>query len=261
MTGTVPAEETKMSERLVARAEVFGVEITGDDVVLDIGSGPGGDCMLAGSVGADVIAVNINGGELDRLSEQMRSVPARSFRAVLCDCNAGPMPLSDGSATVIIAKEIMEHLDAPDRFLADLARLGRPGARYLITVPDPTSESLLREVAPPHYWQKPLHQHVFNREQIDVMLGVAGLELERRSLTGSYWSIFWALRELVGSQYFPGNPLHPVPPPAIAAWDLIWNEIQNSPRSAGVIHRLDELLPKSQIIVARKPAGAASAAA
>ncbi|QDV32544.1 class I SAM-dependent methyltransferase [Tautonia plasticadhaerens] len=248
-----------MAEAQARRIELFGLEITGDDVVLDIGSGTGGDSRLAGSVGADVIAVNIDPGELESLGEQMKDVPARSFRPVLHDCDAGPIPLPDGVASVIIAKEVMEHLDAPDRFLADLERLGRPGARYLITVPDPGSEALLKEVAPQQYWEKPLHQHVFVREQLDRMLGVAGLELERRGFTGAYWSMFWTLRELVGSPYFPGHPTHSTPPPEIAAWDLIWESIRSSPKAAGVINRLDELIPKSQIVLAKKPKAAAAA--
>ena len=243
------------------RVEVFGLEIAADDAVLDIGSGTGGDSMLAGSVGAEVIAVNYDAGELDRLAEHMADVPARSFRAVLCDCNEGPIPLADGTATVVMAKEIMEHLDDPERFLRDLARLGRPGARYLITVPDPASESLLREVAPEHYWRKPLHQHIFSHDRLDAMIRDAGLEVERRASTGAYWSIFWMLRELVGTPYYPGHPVNSTPPPEIAAWDLIWEAIRSSARGAALIDQLDGLIPKSQIILARKPAARGVAAA
>lgn len=248
-----------MPEIQPRRVDLFGLEITGNDVVLDVGSGTGGDSLLAGSVGADVVAVNIDAGELERLGEQMKGTPARSFRSVHCDCNAGPIPLPDGFASVIIAKEVMEHLDSPDQFLADLARLGRPGARYLITVPDPSSEALLKEVAPPQYWEKPLHVHIFERFQLDGMLGAAGLEVERRGFTGAYWSIFWTLRELVDTPYFPGHPTYSTPPPEIEAWDLIWESIRSSPKGAGVIRRLDELIPKSQILLARKPATAAAA--
>ena len=243
------------------RVEVFGLEIAADDVVLDLGSGTGGDSMLAGSVGAEVFAVNFDAAELEQLGQQMADVPARSFRAVLCDCNEGPIPLPDGAATVVLAKEIMEHLDAPDRFLVELARLGRPGARYLITVPDPASEALLREVAPEHYWRKPLHQHIFSHERLDGMIRAAGLEIERRSSTGAYWSMFWMLRELVGTQYYPGHPVNSTPPPEIAAWDLIWEAIRTSPRGAALIEQLDALIPKSQIIHARKPTARGVAAA
>jgi hypothetical protein len=40
--------------------------------------------------------------------------------------------LPDGIATVILAQEVLEHVPAPAATLADLVRIGRAGARYLI---------------------------------------------------------------------------------------------------------------------------------
>src|SRR5437763_16277692 len=147
----------------------------------------------------------------------MRDVPARAFRAIRCDCDAGPIPLPDGSASVVFAKEVMEHLDDPAGFLADLARIGRPGARYYLSVPDPVSESLLRVVAPESYWTKPGHIHVFPRDELDRMIEDAGLEIERRKYFGAYWSLWWCLRMAIGADQPPGRP-GDAPGPALADW-------------------------------------------
>lgn len=236
------------------RAEIFGLEINSDDVVVDVGAGSGNDCLIAASVGAEVIAINIDRGELDRLADRLRGSPARSFRAIELNCDVAPIPLPDGSASVVIAKEIMEHLDDPARFLAELARIGRPGARYLLAVPDAASESLLKLVAPPDFWLKPNHINVFNRDRLDGLVAGAGLVVERRLYTGFYWSMLWCLRLAIGTDWFPGHPGSP--PRMLAAWDEVWKGLEAAPNGPEVIRRLDELIPKSQIVLARKPATA-----
>lgn len=233
-------------------AEIFGLEIRSDDVVVDVGAGSGNDCMIAASIGAEVIALNIDRGELDRLADRMRGTPARSFRTIQLDCNAGPIPLPDGTASVVIAKEIMEHLDDPARFLGELARIGKPGARYLIAVPDASSESLLKLVAPPDFWQKPNHINIFEHDPLDRLLADAGLVVERRQYTGFYWAMLWTFRLAIGTDWFPGHP--GTPPSMLAAWDEVWKGLEAAPNGRAVIDRLDELVPKSQVVQARKPA-------
>ena len=95
------------------KAYLYDLEIDADDVVLDVGSGGGNDCLLAGSVGAEVLALDIEEAALDRLRARMAETPARSFRGLVCNLDAGPIPLPDGVASVVLAKEVMEHLEDP----------------------------------------------------------------------------------------------------------------------------------------------------
>ena len=79
------------------RAELFpGFEVTAADTLVDVGCGPGQPCVLAGNVGADVIAVDIDPDVIRQVERTMRGVPARSFRAVVSDCD--PLPLPDDVA-------------------------------------------------------------------------------------------------------------------------------------------------------------------
>ena len=212
--------------------------------------------MVAGQVGADVIAVDIDSEGLHRLPERMRSTAARSFLRHQWDCDAGPLPLPDGVASVVLAKEVMEHLENPARFLAELLRIGQPGARYFISVPDPASESLMQIVAPEYYWKKPCHLHVFERKALDQLVESAGLEVGRRVSCGFYWSMWWCFRMAIGTDYFPGHPGHSSPPPILADWENVWKALEASPHVALVTARLDRLIPKSQIVMASKPAEA-----
>lgn len=45
------------------------------------------------------------------------------------------IPISDGSADVILSTQVLEHVFEPDGLLAEMARICRPGATLLLTVP------------------------------------------------------------------------------------------------------------------------------
>lgn len=231
-----------------------GFDITGADIVVDVGCGEGLVCAYAGHQGADVVGLDIESSLIERVNETMRAVPARSFRGIVGDAN--PIPLPDGFASVVVATEVMEHVDDPSRFLAELARIGKPGARYLISVPDPASESIMRVVAPSWYWEKPLHIHVFEHHQVDSLIADAGLKVVDRYASGFYWSMWWFCRMALGMEhkYAPASDF-----PLLRAWDETMHQLLATPRGEEVLHRLDHLVPKSQVIVARKPGRAASA--
>src|SRR5690606_39105132 len=78
--------------------------------------------------------------------KRMREAGAHNARGVVTDCN--PLPLDSGFASRIIAMEVLEHVADPQIILAELARVGRPGALYLISVPDGAAEKMQIPFAP-----------------------------------------------------------------------------------------------------------------
>jgi SAM-dependent methyltransferase len=234
----------------VARGTLFpDFEITGEDTVLDVGCGSGPDCVFAGRLGAAVIGIDIEPLELERAAAAMREVPARSFQTLLTDCN--PIPLPDATADVVICKEVLEHVDDPRVVLAELRRVGKPGARYLFSVPDPASEELMRVVSPAWYFQKPIHQHVYARGQFDNILRESGFEVIRRDYLGFYYSLWWVFRMAVGTDYHEGHPTAQKPA-ILDAWERTWKELESTPHLGELSQRLDQLIPKSQVVTARK---------
>lgn len=228
--------------------------VTAEDIVIDVGCGDGMVCVYAGHQGAEVIGIDVDAFLVNRLTEIMRQIPARSWRGIVSDCN--PIPLPSAMATVIVATEVLEHVDDPVLFLAELARIGRPGARYVISVPDPASEELMRLVAPDWYWKKPFHQIVFQHEQLDQMVRTAGLEIERRQPAGFGWSMHWLFRML--DSPMPGVPLPDSP--LIQHWEGVCHALKTHPRGTVLIEGLTRVLPKSQVMLARKPAGEGTSA-
>jgi SAM-dependent methyltransferase len=229
------------------RAEYFpGFEIREEDTVVDVGCGGGDAVVFAGNLGAEVVGTDYDPLVIERLDERMRGVPARSYRGFVSDSD--PLPLPDAHADVVICTEVAEHVPDPARFLAELARIGKPGARYLITVPDPRSESVMETVAPQWYWEEPYHLRVYRPEQLDQFLGKAGLVVEDRQSLGFYWSMWWLLRMAMDPK-----PLEPNPEDGPTRhWEEVWTALGQTAKGARLAGALDEVLPKSQVRIARK---------
>ena len=223
--------------------------ITPEDTVVDIGCGAGDACVAAGMMGAEVIAIDIDPDLVPHLERRMHDVPARAFRAIASDCN--PIPLPDEVASFVICTEVMEHVEDPAHFAAELNRIGRPGATYLVSVPDPVSESLMRLVAHPSYFERPNHQRIFSRDSFDELLRAAGLDvIERpRAPNNFYWAM-WCLLRWADSP--DGNPSPGAIPAVMEHWNRIWTTLQSSPNGTDAIELLDRLIPRTQVVISRK---------
>ena len=223
--------------------------ISSEDTVVDVGCGAGGSSVAAGMTGAEVIAIDIDPTLIAHLDNRMRDVPARSFRAMLSDCD--PIPLPDGTATYVLCTEVMEHVDNPCRFAAELNRIGKPGATYILSVPDPASESLMEMVVHPSYFERPNHQRVYSHGALDALLQAAGMDIVDRPRTPNnfYWAM-WCVFRWSSSQ--AGSPEPGIVPPLVYQWNEVWAALQEAPGGERVIELLDQKLPRSQVVIARK---------
>ncbi len=230
-----------------------GFPITAADVVLDVGCGEGGATRFAARCGAHIIFSDTNAAQVARLSEKIANSAARGFQALVGDTN--PLQLADNVASRVIAMEMLEHVDDPAQVLAELVRVGQPGALYLLTVPDPVSEGLQKQLAPASHFQKPNHIHIFERDAFAAMVTDAGLQIERRDAYSFYWSMWMCLYWACETQQ-EGATLDQIKapyPPLLNEWASTWHQLISIPEGAKVKAVLDNFLPKSQIIIARKP--------
>ncbi|MQR02597.1 class I SAM-dependent methyltransferase [Glaciimonas soli] len=230
-----------------------GFPITVADVVLDVGCGEGGATMFAARCGAHVIFSDTDAAQVERLSAKVAASPARGAQALVCDTN--PLPLPDGCASRIIAMEMLEHVDDPAQVLAELVRVGKPGALYLLTVPDPVGEGLQKQLAPTSHFQKPNHINVFEREAFAALVTDAGLQIERRHASGFFWSLWMCLYwvDESGSDGATRDNIKPPHSPLLNEWAKTWHQLISLPDGAKIKQLLDSVMPKSQAIIARKP--------
>ena len=216
------------------------------DTYVDVGCGTGDDCMFAARCGAEVIGIDINEGQIADLAKRLRKSAARQHRAIVSECN--PLPIEDETATRVVCREVLEHVPDPKQFMGELVRIGQPGARYLLAVPDPASEAIMKKVANPAYWLPPNHVRVFQRDEFARLIIDSGLTIEKRSGYSSFWTMWWTM-------FWPAAqniPFGSAPTPVLHHLNMLWSHMIADPRYAKVLDVLDETLPKSQVIVAVK---------
>ena len=238
--------------------ELFsGFAITSDDIVLDVGCGEGAASRFCANQGATVIFSDTEQSTLTALARQLENTIAKNTCPILCETN--PLPLPDNSVSKIISMEMLEHVDHPKQIIAELARVGKPGAQYLISVPAAAGEELQKTIAPKGYYQTPNHIHIFQSEQFEKLITDAGLIIEQSHQSGFYWlmwmCMFWAseytngksLKTAIREEIAP--PFHPL----LDNWSSVWLKLITTEEGKEVKKALDQCLPKTQIIVARKP--------
>ena len=125
--------------------------------------------------------------------------------------------------------------------------MGEPGAQYLLTVPDPASEAIQEQLAPPCYWESPNHLRIYSHDDFENLVTSSGLVIERKVQHGFYWSMWWTLLWAAGQEL--GEPECPM----LSYRTYCWNQVLKSKDGDRIKDALDNLMPKSQGVVARKP--------
>jgi SAM-dependent methyltransferase len=217
-----------------------------EDIVVDVGCGDGGALNFCAEKGAYVILADLDAERVSRAQAWIADKAPGRVEKHITDGN--PLPLADGSVTRVICMEMLEHVDDPAVIMAELVRVGRPGARYLFTVPDTMQEKLQQHLAPATYFEKPNHVRIFERAAFETLVLDAGLIIERRSFYGFYWAMWWLLFWQCNID-FTGMPRHPV----LDNWARTWAAVLATEGGLKVKHLFDRFMPKNQVIVASKP--------
>lgn len=113
--------------RLISR---YGGALPGRRI-LDLGSGMGGTSVALGLAGAAPLAFEYNRAYCDIIR-----LRAERYNMGLPVVNGAgeQLPFADASFDMVIAWDVVEHVQQPDLLLAELARVLRPGGRALLTV-------------------------------------------------------------------------------------------------------------------------------
>ncbi|HOQ43127.1 MAG TPA: class I SAM-dependent methyltransferase [Smithellaceae bacterium] len=235
--------------------ELFaGFQVAQEDVALDVGCGEGNATLFCARQGAHVVFSDSDAEKIKALAEKMKETNARKFEAFVSD--SLPLPLPDAYATKILCTEMLEHTPEPEKIMAELVRVGKPNARYLITVPDARSEKLQTPVADPLYFSAPNHIQIFDRERFLRLVKGSGLSVQRYDTWGFYWTVFMSLFWIVQRQErLQGAILDNIKPPyhpVLQNWANTWAQVMELEGSDALMESFDQCLPKTQVIVAEK---------
>ncbi|MCG8672528.1 MAG: class I SAM-dependent methyltransferase [Pseudomonadales bacterium] len=227
--------------------ELFeGFKIHAEDSILDIGCGDGPFASFCAARGAEIFFADIDEAKVNAVKSMLEGSNARAINPMVTDAN--PIPMDNARVNKVIAMEVLEHVDDPQQFMSELVRVGKPGTQYLITVPAPLGESVQKKLAPPNYFEKPNHIRVFEKDTFEKLITDAGLEIERYTSYGFFWSVWWFFFWACKQDLAP--PWHPL----LDSWTKTWTTLLDMPDGARIKKALDETMPKSMAIIARKPA-------
>jgi len=229
--------------------ELFtGFPITAADTVADIGCGDGSNAAFCAKFGAKIILADIDPACIVEASARLNKRPNQPpFETYVTDSN--PLPIATGACTRIICTEVIEHVPSPEALLAELVRIGASGALYLISCPDPVVENIYKKVAHPSYFEAPNHLRILSHDNLTNYVENAGLEILSRGSYGFYWAMWWTLFWACNAS--TENPRHPV----LDNWARTWQGLITQPDGHKIKHALDDVMPKSQIVIARKVGG------
>jgi ubiquinone/menaquinone biosynthesis C-methylase UbiE len=235
-----------------------GFPVSADDVVLDVGCGAGAATIFSAQRGAKVIYSDVVGAVVDELTEKLKLLDGTGECLPLV-CDSAPLLVEDETATRIVCSEVLEHVDDPAQVMEELVRVGKPGALYLLTVPGEKGEKIQRNFAPSSYFEKPNHIRIFSRDDFETLVEKAGLSIQSYSATGFFkvmWmSIHWAVEAASGGSVDASATHRKILPPfddSLDRWSALWVKLISTPEGLAFKHQMDELLPKNQVVVAKK---------
>lgn len=237
-------------------SEVFpGFPLIDTDILVDFGCGSGGPLEFCINRVSHVFALDSDPETLNICRHRLSKDTLTSVEFIQADGRKIPLP--NETATKVMCLEVLEHVDDPLETLNELVRIGKPECTYLISIPDPRSENILKTLAPPAAFEKPHHIRVIEPHDFSAMLNNAGLEVQSHSFVGGFSSVLAAIYfSRVESLGLTGvcsiRPELAFVDPAINDWAHCWNALLDLEHGTEIKRILDLIVPKSQVVVAKK---------
>lgn len=219
--------------------------------VLDLGCGGGRHAFAALRAGAVVVALDRSEGDLKdvrgvvgAMTDAGELAPDTPWGTVTGDAEHLPFP--DAAFDAVIAAEVLEHIWADRRALAELERVLRPGGRIAVTVPSALPERLCWALDPGYHDTPGGHVRIYRRRDLEARLVEAGLVPYAHHRAHALHSPYWWIR-CAGGVDRPERPL------ARRYHELLVWQITRDPRWLAALERgLNPLLGKSLVVYARK---------
>jgi SAM-dependent methyltransferase len=131
-------------------------------LAVEIGACGGGNCLEVRARGWDVHAVEY---------QHSGAAIARSRGLTVVQADARSLPVASGSYDLVIAFDVLEHIDDDRRAASEIFRVLRPGGTALIAVPCDMALWSAHDEASGHVRR-------YTRDGLTALLGGAGLSIE-----------------------------------------------------------------------------------
>jgi len=224
--------------------------------LLDLGCGAGRHAFEAARRGAEVVALDTDHGELERVravaAAMAETAEIQAPASIISAAgDATRMPFPDGSFDLVIAAEVLEHIPADQSAMNEISRMLRPGGIAAVTVPAWLPERVCWALSDDYHNVPGGHVRIFTRRELETKLQRAGLIVGSSHHAHALHSPYWWLKCAVG--------VHDDNHPAASAYHklLVW-DIMRKPAVTQLADRaLNPLIGKSLVVYATNPVVAA----
>jgi SAM-dependent methyltransferase len=219
---------------------------------LDLGCGAGRHAFEAYRRGANVVAADLNAGELEPVKGMFAAMRAEGeapagASAIALTADATNLPFPDNSFDKIIAAEILEHVPRDQRAISEIARVLRPGGIAAVTVPAWFPERVCWALSTEYHEVPGGHVRIFTRGELTAKLTAAGLDITGSHHAHGLHSPYWWLKCAVGVHddgHLAVRGYH-----KILVWDIMRRPALTRLSEAA----LNPLIGKSLVIYTQKP--------
>ncbi len=220
---------------------------------LDLGCGAGRHAFELYRRGADVDALDQDATELERVEAMFAAMraagevpPGAQAAAVKGDALA--LPYADASFDLVIAAEILEHVEADAAAIAEIVRVTRPGGHVVVTVPRWLPERICWTLSKAYHANPGGHVRIYTGGELAGKLTAGGLTPPyAHHHAHALHSPYWWLRCAVGIS----RAQHPLP--ALYHRMLVWDIVRRPRVTRLADAALNPLIGKSLVLYLRRP--------
>ena len=233
-------------------ARLDRLELKPGDRLLDLGCGEGRHVHGVHVIGGiDVVGVDLHEPSLDKARAGLAMLPASGADTVLMTGDAYRLPFPDGSFDAVICSEVLEHLHDYSAALVEIARVLKPGGRFVGTVPRAWPERICWKLAPGKdgYADQPGgHLRIFDADALTREIEAAGFRYRGRHFAHALHAPYWWLK----TAFWSRRDDHPLV--RLYHRFLVWDLMERPWLTRTLERALDPVLGKSVALYFVKPA-------
>lgn len=216
------------------------------DRVLDVGCGEGRHTLSAWlEYPVHAVGLDLSAGDLataaGRRDEFADSAPEQA-RASFLRGSALELPFADATFDVVVCSEVLEHIHDHRGVLTEIARVLKPGGRFVASVPRAWPERLCWWLSDPYHEAPGGHIRIFDAASLRRTISARGFRFVERHWAHALHVPYWWLR----CAFDPDEADGPLPQ---RLWHrlLVW-DLMSAPRVTRALERLlNPVLGKSVV--------------